>query len=166
MEDYRTERGLIMSCSLDMAKSIILYRKELLARSPIEIPKMWPSIVFKNFLPLYIEHLEREEPGLYLWIIADLQDKRMMGDLVLQVNDEESGIFVMNFLDSGMEQLFLKECLILLLGYVIKQQPFSIQKLTTESNVSNSFRNETLKQLGFILEKSEGLHLNWSFEFE
>lgn len=68
-----TDRLLLITCSLDLAKSIILHRKILEERSPIEIPEDWPSIELKNILPYYIEMLEiaPNEQCLQIWLIID-----------------------------------------------------------------------------------------------
>ena len=122
LKDYKTEKILIMGCSLDMAKSIILFKKELAVRSPIEIPNNWPSNRFLSFLPLLIEDLETSTPSKFdMWILADIVQKKMMGDLLLyKMKDRQETAFLETyFISFQQERKYYKEMMKLFLDYVM-----------------------------------------------
>ncbi|PLS16557.1 hypothetical protein CVD28_15850 [Bacillus sp. M6-12] len=166
MKDYKTERVVILTCSLDMGKSILLYRNELLRRSPIEIPEKWPSYSFRGILPFYLEQIEGENGTLKLWIVADLSGKRMVADLMMDEISSQpgQGYFEIKFIDREAESAFLKECVLLFLQYIVVQYPKRLKALFTLSMANESYRNSLLKDCGFQLYEDDGLFLTWKLD--
>ncbi|MFS0782432.1 hypothetical protein [Bacillus sp. 1P06AnD] len=167
MKDYKTENIMIMNCSLDMAKSIVLFRDELVVRSPIEIPDQWPSYRFRSFLPFLIEDMEKEKPSpFFLWILAELIQKKMIGDFLLfpSLKDSSIAFLEMYFMGHKEERLYFKESLRLFLGYVMKNFSGQFKQVVIEVLYSDNFKMETLKKYGFYLKKNEHPYLLWAFE--
>ncbi len=155
-----------MNCSLDMAKSIILFRKELAVRSPIEIPNNWPSNRFLSFLPLLIEDLETETVSdFHLWILADILQKKMMGDLLLyKMKDRQETAFLETyFISFQHEKKYYKEMMKLFLEYVMIHFDGVYKHVNVEVLYTDNFKIDVLKRLGFYLKKKEHPHLMWSF---
>lgn len=166
LKDYKTERVLIMNCSLDMAKSIILFREELTVRSPIEIPDDWPSDRFITFLPLLIEGLEKKiKPPFYLWILANITDKKMMGDILLYrlKSNHRTAFLEMHFISSQYEKTYYKETMKLFLDYVMSHFEQAISNVNVEILYTDTFKIDILKRLGFYLKRKEHPYLLWSF---
>jgi [ribosomal protein S5]-alanine N-acetyltransferase len=166
MKDYKTDHLLIMNCSLDMAKSIILFRKELTVRSPIEIPDNWPSNRFKSFLPLLIEDFEKDRTSpFHMWILAELLQKQMIGDMLLyKMNNKVSaGFLEIYFMSNKEEKKFYKESLKLFLEYVMNHFKGSMKHVYIEVMYTDNFKVDVLKRLGFYLKKREHPYLLWSY---
>ncbi len=166
LKDFKTEKIIIMSCSSEMAKSILLFRNELTSRSPITIPHEWPSYRFRSFLPLYLEFLENKDDSLHLWITADLLEKRMVGDIILYMKTEyqETGFLELYFLNEKDEKVYFKECIYLYIRFVLKQLSGKMTRIRTETLMSQTFRIHILRQIGFKLKKREDPYLIWELE--
>ncbi|RFU71143.1 hypothetical protein D0469_04180 [Peribacillus saganii] len=166
MKDYKTERVVILKCSLDMGKSIILYRNELVRRSPIEIPDEWPSYSFRGILPCYLEQIENGNGALKTWIAADLLGKRMIGDLMLDEikGQPNHGYFEMHFIDKEAESAFLRECMLLFLHYIVVQYPKKLKAIFTISHAKETYRNSFLRDCGFHQYEDDGLFLTWKLD--
>lgn len=165
MKDYKTENILILNCSLDMAKSIVLFRNELSNRSPIEIPNNWPSNRFKSFLPLLIEDIEKKKTSaFYMWILAELLEKKMMGDILLYKKNNQitTACLEMYFLSPTYEKKYFKESLILFLDFVMNYFEGEFSQISMEILYSDNFRMSILKKEGFTLKKQQHPYLIWS----
>lgn len=166
LKDYKTDKLLIMNCSLDMAKSIILFRKELSVRSPIDIPTNWPSNRFITFLPLLIEDLEKVQTSNFnLWILADVIDKKMVGDILLyKMADRQDTAFLETFFISYQtERKHYKEMMKIFLEYVMANFSDVYKYVMVEVMYTDNFKIDMLKRLGFYLRKKEHPYLLWSF---
>lgn len=169
LKDYKTEKILIMGCSLDMAKSIILFRKELAVRSPIELPNNWPSNRFLSFLPLLIEDLEAETSSNFnMWILADIVQKKMVGDILLyKMKDKKETAFLETyFISFQHEKKHYKEMMKLFLDYVMIHFDGEYKHVNVEVLYTDNFKIDMLKRLGFYLKKKDHPYLLWSFELK
>ncbi|WP_050614659.1 hypothetical protein [Bacillus testis] len=167
MKDYKTENIMIMNCSLDLAKSIVLFRKELTDRSPITIPGQWPSYRFRSFLPFLIEDMEKEQDSpFHLWILADLINKMMVGDFLMYPSMRQKGVAYLevHYLSFKEERLYFKESLRLFLEYVMPQFKGRYDQVALEVQYTDHFKMELLKKFGFTLKKNDHPYLLWSYK--
>lgn len=166
MKDYKTENLLIMTCSLDMAKSIVLFRKELTVRSPIHIPDKWPSNRFRSFLPLLIEDLENKTKSTFnMWILAELLHKKMIGDILLYTatTNHKAAFLELYFLSTKDEHKYYKEILVIFLENVMTQFAGRFKQVNVEVLYTDNFKMEILKRVGFYLRKRDHPYLLWSY---
>ncbi|WP_163101376.1 hypothetical protein [Peribacillus alkalitolerans] len=168
MKDYKTENIIILSCSIDMAKSLLMHRKELIARSPIDIPTGWPSYRFRSLLPVYLENKSLQIDTLHLWLAADLPKKRMIGDIILFIDevDTKQGVLEIRLVDEQDEQIYFRECFLLFIQFVVKHFLDSLETIKMETNTSNQDRIQLLRQVGFKLKKREDPYLVWILDLE
>ncbi len=151
-----------------MAKSLLMHRKELIARSPIDIPTGWPSYRFRSLLPVYLENKSLQIDTLHLWLAADLPKKRMIGDIILFIDevDTKQGVLEIRLVDEQDEQIYFRECFLLFIQFVVKHFLDSLETIKMETNTSNQDRIQLLRQVGFKLKKREDPYLVWILDLE
>ncbi|MCD7033927.1 GNAT family N-acetyltransferase [Metabacillus sp. GX 13764] len=157
-----TERLLVIPCSLDIAKSLIIHRKELEERSPIVIPPVWPSSLTQGLLPLYIERLEksREAYGWGLWLIIHAAEKKIIGDFYIADKPDRDGKveFSCQINPSYPEQIAF-EALNMFFSWLSSQN--QVKTVQTECRIENEDMIHLLHKLGFICRKREDYYLLW-----
>ncbi|MBM7692399.1 hypothetical protein JOC77_001829 [Peribacillus deserti] len=165
VDDYKTDRIIVMACSIDLAKSLILYRDELVKRSPIVMPNSWPSNLFKGFLPYYIEQLESGEEGFKFWIIADLKLKKMVGDFIFHQEKGRKGYMAISFISPDAELEYLEESLYIFMKYTVKSFPKEIKSLAVDCLRKDAYKLSVLKDLGFIMDHDDSRYSKWTFTY-
>ncbi len=163
MIEIITERLLIVPCSLDIAKSLVFHRAELEKRSPIIIPKGWPSPFVTSMLPIYIENLENDESeyGWGLWMIIDYTDKKIIGDIFLQGKPDKKGAVSINFnmLKDLKDNSLTYEAVDALIEWMITQT--ETKQVITECSDNNLQSIRLFEKLGMRCTKKEGKFLMW-----
>ncbi|WP_164462163.1 GNAT family N-acetyltransferase [Bacillus sp. FJAT-42376] len=158
-----TEELLLVPCSLDLAKSLILHKKELAKRSPILIPEDWPSEMSRGIMPFYIERLERDcsEYGWGLWLIIHHKDKKMIGDFYIYSKPDETGMVNFDFRidpDYGMENGY--EAVSHFFDWLFEQK--EVKRVSTECHIEHDKTIGILSRLGLICRGKEHSFLSWS----
>ncbi|WP_409294492.1 hypothetical protein V1498_15000 [Peribacillus sp. SCS-26] len=166
MDDFKTERIIVMACSLDLAKSLILYREELVKRSPILMPDSWPSHLFKGFLPFFIEEVEKGADGLKFWIIADLKQKKMVGDLVFHHHTDDTGYMAVSYISPEAEAEYMEESLYIFLKYTANSLGRPVRHVEIECRKQDLSKQKILKELDFRRLREDALFANWFFKYE
>jgi len=163
MIEIFTDRLLIVPCSLDIAKSLVFHRSELEKRSPIIIPKCWPSPLTTGILPLYIENVEKDETeyGWGLWLIIDYAEKQIIGDLYLQGKPDKNGTVNINFnmIRDLQDTSLTYEAVDAMIEWVITQT--EAEKVITECSDNNFQDIKLFERLGMRCTKKEGQFLLW-----
>lgn len=166
MIEIFTEHLLIVPCSLDIAKSLIFHRGELEERSPITIPKGWPSPLIKGILPLYIEKMEKDNSnyGWGLWMIINYEDKRIIGDIYIQGKPDQSGTIHLCFnMSNGiLNPLLTYEAIDAMIEWLTTQK--DAKKIITECSESNFQSIKLFERLGMRCTKKDGKFLMWELK--
>lgn len=161
-----TDRLLIMPCSLDLAKSVVLFRDELGERSPIEFPENWPTDEVKSLLPLYIESLEKDntEYGWGLWLIIDYEEQRVIGDLNFKGKPNDDGIIEMGYsiLPKYRQQGYAYEATQALLNWGFAHP--SVQVIRAECFQNNQASQRVLEKLGMRCVEKDKEYLTWELK--
>ncbi|PLT27585.1 hypothetical protein [Peribacillus deserti] len=165
VDDFKTERIIVMSCSLDLAKSLVLYRDELVKRSPIVMPNTWPSNLFKGFLPYYIEQIESGGKGYKFWIIADLKLKKMVGDFIFHQGEDRTGYIATSFISPDAELQYLEESLYIFMKYTVKSFTQSVKSVAVDCSKKDGYKLRVLKDLGFVMDQNDSLYSTWTFTY-
>lgn len=158
-----TDRLLLMKCPLDLAKSIILNRKELEERSPIFIPSDWPSIQLKSILPYYIEMLEKapRTDNLQIWLIIDAYERKLIGSIRLKCfpNDAKTIDLGYEIIASYRNQGFGYEAVQAVADWLFKSG--NAMKITAECEQTNMASIRILEKLGMRRIAKEAPFLKW-----
>ncbi|WP_180994249.1 GNAT family N-acetyltransferase [Bacillus sp. Marseille-P3661] len=170
MTQIFTERLILMTCPLDMAKSIVLNRDELLARSPIFIPDEWPSLELRGLLPFYIEKLENnsEKENKHIkwdiWLIIDYKDKAIIGTAILKEdrNEEESVELGYHIIPAYREKGFGFEAAQALVDWAFLND--GINKITAECVDTNFGSIRILEKLGMCCIDKDDRFLLWELK--
>ncbi|WP_026692161.1 hypothetical protein [Peribacillus kribbensis] len=165
MDDYKTNKVIVMTCSLDLAKSLVLYRDELIKRSPIVMPHSWPSNLFKGFLPFYIEELETDKKEYRFWLVADLKLKKMIGDFILQKVNQSTGYLAISYINQEAEIEYMEESLYIFMKYTVKAFPEQIKTIVVDCPESKTYQMSVLKELGFLMEEEDSRYVRWVFNY-
>jgi [ribosomal protein S5]-alanine N-acetyltransferase len=163
-----TDRLLLIPCSLDLAKSLILFRKELEERSPIDIPDNWPSDLLIGLLPLYIEKLERDQSefGWGIWLVIDLIEKRMIGDILVDGKPDLNGSVRLscNILENNSDYSLAYEGLEAMIEWMMMQK--NVKKIMMECSVQHEQQIKLYDKLGLRCIKNDGWFLQWEIIHE
>ncbi|UGB32539.1 GNAT family N-acetyltransferase [Metabacillus sp. B2-18] len=166
MIEILTNRLMIVPCSLDIAKSLVFHRKELDKRSPIEIPKSWPSSYVRGFLPFYIESLEKKEKESEcgLWMIIMYEDKKIIGDILLQGNPSKEGKVHLCYHveDKTLDETIAYEAVDAFIDWLTYQM--SVKKVVMECEKNDKHSIRLFEKLGFICKEKEGQFLMWEIQ--
>lgn len=157
-----TERLLVIPCSLDIAKSLIIHRKELEERSPITIPESWPSPLTKGVLPLYIERLEgnKKEYGWGLWLIIHTLEKKIIGDFYIEAKPDQKGIVDFHFqMDKTYPEMIAFEAANMFFNWLFEQR--EVNGIHTECRADQENTISLYNKLGLICVSKEDLYLQW-----
>ncbi|MGD6818420.1 GNAT family N-acetyltransferase [Metabacillus sp. 84] len=157
-----TDELLLIPCSLDLAKSLILHKKELAKRSPIVIPEDWPSLISKGILPYYIERLERDpsEYGWGIWLIIHHKDKKMIGDFYIYSKPDSSGGIEFDFrIDPDYRLEFGFEAVSSFFEWLIGQE--KVKRITTECHMEQDKTIGIFSRIGLICKRKEHSFLTW-----
>ncbi|WP_456275621.1 GNAT family N-acetyltransferase [Bacillus sp. AK128] len=157
-----TERLLIVPCSLDLTKSLALYRKELEKRSPIKIPTDWPSSQLIGMLPFYIEQLEsdQEEFGWGIWMIILYEEKRIIGDVMMK-GKPQNGIVEFSYhviREIGDDGLAF-EAVEAMLDWLM--QFHEVKSFLTECKAHDEKAIKVLERIGMKCTSKDGDFLYW-----
>ncbi|KZZ82979.1 MULTISPECIES: GNAT family N-acetyltransferase [Bacillaceae] len=158
-----TDELLLIPCSLDLAKSLILHKKELAKRSPIVIPEDWPSSMSQGILPFYIERLEkdRSEYGWGIWLIIHHREKKMIGDFYIYSKPDQDGTVDFDFRihpDYRKENGF--EAVSHFFDWLFEQK--GVKCISTECHIEQVKTIGILSRLGLICNRKEKSYLSWS----
>jgi [ribosomal protein S5]-alanine N-acetyltransferase len=166
--EIMTDRLLLIPCSLDLAKSLILFRRELEERSPIDIPGNWPSDLLLGFLPLYIEKLERDQTefGWGIWLVIDLIEKRIIGDILVEGKPDPSGLVRLccNISDNNRDYSLAYEGLEAMIEWMMNQK--DVKKIMTECGVEHEQQIKLYDKLGMRCIMNDGSFLQWEIVHE
>ncbi|KAA0548061.1 GNAT family N-acetyltransferase [Bacillus sp. BGMRC 2118] len=157
-----TDRLLLVPCSLDLIKSLAIYRKELEKRSPISIPTDWPSADLIGMLPYYIEKLERdkEEFGWGIWMIILYEEKRIIGDIMMRGKPVEGAVeFTHHLIKEIKDESIAFEAIESMIDWFIEAQ--SITSILTECNSNDEQSIRLLERLGMKCTVKDGAFLYW-----
>jgi ribosomal-protein-alanine N-acetyltransferase len=157
MKQIRTDRILIIPCSVSLAKSLILYPNDFRLVSPVKVPDCFPSDRIKGMLPLLIELFEVEgDAGWWICFIIDLKHQQFIGELELAGRSMggEDLSFSLNFIDNQTEKEFVSEVMEGLFYYI--QKMGSIQVIQTEIVDKRYSYRKALEKYGFKVERAEG----------
>lgn len=163
MPQIFTERLLLMTCPLQLAKLIIIDRKKVEERSPIIIPLEWPSNELKTILPFYIEMLEKNPKmqNLLIWLIIDISSKKVIGSVRFKSIPTQSDTF-----DLGYEIIptyrrkgygFEAVCAFIHWAFLNEQ----VRKITAECDVANIASIKVLEKVGMCYIGREKSFLKW-----
>ncbi|HHW38256.1 MAG TPA: GNAT family N-acetyltransferase [Bacillales bacterium] len=163
MAQIFTDRLLLMECPLDLAKSIILNRKQLEERSPIFIPLDWPSIQLKSIFPYYIEMLENSPltNDLKIWLIIDAYEKKLIGSIRLtcSLDDPKTTDIGYEIIASSRNQGFGYEAVQAVVEWLLKSKKGT--KITAECDQTNTASIRILEKLGMRCIAKEAPFLRW-----
>lgn len=157
-----TERLLLVPCSLDLIKSLVLYRKELEKRSPIIIPSDWPSADLIGMLPYYIEKLEsdKEEFGWGIWMIILYEEKRIIGDIMMRGKPVEGVVeFSHHFIKEIVDESIAFEAIEAMIDWFIEGH--SVKSILTECSTNDERSIRLLERLGMKCTLKDGAFLYW-----
>ncbi|MFY4773741.1 GNAT family N-acetyltransferase [Metabacillus sp. RGM 3146] len=157
-----TERLLVIPCSLDIAKSLIIHRKELEERSPINIPDTWPSPLTTGVLPLYIERLEenKKEYGWGLWLIIHTLEKKIIGDFYIEAKPDQNGRVEFHFqMDKAYPEMIAFEAANMFFNWLFEQK--EVKCIYTECRSDQEKTIALFNKLGFICSSKDDLFLQW-----
>ncbi|WP_246940310.1 GNAT family N-acetyltransferase [Bacillus pinisoli] len=161
-----TERLLLVPCSLDLTKSLVLYRKELEKRSPIKIPQDWPSSQLIGMLPFYIEQLEsdQEEYGWGIWMIIMYEEKRIIGDFMMRGKPKNGVVefsyhLVRNINDEGLAF----EAVEAMMDWLIEVH--DVHSFLTECEVQDHKAIRLFERLGMKCTSKDGEFLYWELHY-
>lgn len=157
-----TDRLLLVPCSLDLTKSLALYRRELEKRSPIKIPPNWPSTQLIGMLPYFIEKLEsdQEEYGWGIWMIILYEEKRIIGDVVM-LGKPLNGVVQFRYhlnndmLDDGIAY----EAIDAMIDWLNVSN--GVRSFLTECDIHDEKSIRLLERLGMKCTLKEGAFLYW-----
>ena len=163
-----TDRLLLITCSLDLAKSIILHRKLLEERSPVEIPEDWPSIELKNILPYYIEMLEKapNEQCMQIWLVIDSCNRKIIGTVICKAMPEENYSLDLGYeiISSCRNQGYGYEAVQAIVDWIFENN--NIRKITAECDLHNTVSIRLLEKLGMCCIGKEAPFLQWELNRE
>ncbi|MCH1623914.1 GNAT family N-acetyltransferase [Fredinandcohnia quinoae] len=166
MIEIFTEHLLIVPCSLDIAKSLIFHRNELEQKSPITIPKGWPSALITGILPLYIEEMEIDNTyyGWGLWIIINYEDKQIIGDIYIQGKPDNNGTvhLCFNMSNEFQNSILTYEAVDAMIEWLTTQT--NAKKVITECCESNFRSIQLFEKLGMRCTKKDGRFLMWELK--
>lgn len=157
-----TDRLLLVPCSLDLTKSLALYRGELEKRSPIKIPRNWPSTELIGMLPYYIEKLEsdQDEYGWGIWIIILYEEKRIIGD-VMMLGKPLNGVveFSYHLINEMLDDGIAFEAIEAMIEWLIVSN--GVRSLLTECDIYDEKSIRLLERLGMKCTLKDGDFLYW-----
>ncbi|MDQ0231302.1 GNAT family N-acetyltransferase [Metabacillus malikii] len=163
MIEILTNRLMIIPCSLDIAKSLIFHRTELNQRSPIEFPHNWPSPYIKSFLPFYIENLEETIEKEYecgLWLIIYYEDKKIIGDIVLQGRPSiDESVQLSYHTNQDLDETIAYEAIDAFIDWLTYQK--KVNKVLMECDEKQHDIIALYTRLGLVCKKKEGKVLIW-----
>lgn len=166
MIEIFTERLLIIPCSLDIAKSLIFHREDLDKRSPILLPKCWPSPFVTGLLPLYIENLEKDqsEYGWGLWLIINYAEKKVIGDIYLHGKPSKRGVvqITYNMLGTVNDPSLAYEAVDSFIDWVITHD--TVKKVKAECGENNYQSIKLFEKLGMRCTTKDGKFLLWEIK--
>lgn len=165
MAEIITKNLLLVPCSLDISKSLIIHRQELEKRSPIVIPKHWPSLFIKGILPLYIERLEKDETELCwgVWLIIEYKDKQIIGDFYLKGKpDAEGRVEFCHHLNPEFSIDHTHEALYAFTDWLLLEK--SITAITTHCTLEQELLINAFGKLGLICTDRDQDYLTWSLK--
>jgi ribosomal-protein-alanine N-acetyltransferase len=158
-----TERLLLVPCSLDLTKSLALYRKELEMRSPIKIPHDWPSSQLIGMLPFYIEKLEsdQEEYGWGIWMIILYEEKRIVGDVIMRGKPTDEGVveFSYHLIKDICDDGIAFEAVEAMIEWLIELH--GVKSFLTECDIYDEKSIRLLERLGMKCTSKDGNFLYW-----
>jgi ribosomal-protein-alanine N-acetyltransferase len=168
VKELITDRLLLIPCSLDMAKSLILHREELAIRSPIQIPEDWPSLQLKGYLPIYIEKLEKNqnEYGWGVWIIIKLEEKKIIGNIGFKGRPDNNGVVEIAYtiLKEERQKGYGCEAAKSLIEWAYD---FSeVKRIIAECEDSNRASIRILEKIGMKLYDTDKNFLKWELRLE
>ncbi|MFZ3588076.1 GNAT family N-acetyltransferase [Bacillus sp. DJP31] len=157
-----TDRLLLVPCSLDLTKSLALYRGELEKRSPIRIPHDWPSTQLIGMLPYYIEKLETDqaEYGWGIWMIILYEEKRIIGD-VMMLGKPLDGVveFSYHLISDIRDDGIAFEAIEAMIDWLIESN--DVTSLLTECGIYDEKSIRLLERLGMRCTLKDGEFLYW-----
>ncbi|RSK26904.1 N-acetyltransferase [Bacillus sp. HMF5848] len=163
MLEIITRSLLVVPCSLDIAKSLVLHRNILEKKSPILIPHEWPSWQVQSLLPLYIERLEadKSEYGWGIWIMILRSKKTICGDIVIEGKPDQDGVIKIthNLVDDIVDLSLAYEAIDAIIEWMMITH--DVKKIYTECNVSNQTAIKVFEKLGMRCINKEGRFLVW-----
>jgi ribosomal-protein-alanine N-acetyltransferase len=168
MVEVITDRLILIPCSLDMAKSLIFYRKELGKRSPIDIPECWPSIELQGYLPFYIERLEKNEDefGWGVWIIIEQNIRKIIGNIGFKGRPDDEGKIELAYhvVQEFQRRGYGFEAAQSLIEWVMNDT--AVKTVTAECEDSNFASIRILEKLGMCCVSRDGQFLKWELKNE
>jgi RimJ/RimL family protein N-acetyltransferase len=157
-----TERLLLVPCSLDLIKSLALYRKELEKRSPIQIPHDWPGAELIGMLPYYIEKLESdsEEFGWGIWMIILYEEKRIIGDVMMRGKPTDGVVeFSHHLIQEIRDESIAFEAIEAMIEWFIESH--GVKSILTECDKHDEKAIRLLERLGMKCTVKDGEFLYW-----
>ncbi|WP_155111150.1 GNAT family N-acetyltransferase [Metabacillus mangrovi] len=154
---------MLIPCSLDLAKSLILHKKELTKRSPIIIPEDWPSFIGRGILPFYIERLEqdRTEYGWGIWLIIHHGDKKIIGDFYLYSKPDRLGAVAVDFhMHPDYRNQYGFEAASRFLDWLLEKD--EVISVTAECHARQEKTIGLFSRLGLICCKRDQSYLSWN----
>lgn len=152
-----------MSCSLEMAKSIILHREELKSRWAVSIPENWPTDEIKNILPFYIEKVEKDSSklGWGPWLIIDYQNSQIIGNVGFKEEPNENGIIELGYqiLENYQRQGFGYEAGQALVNWALSHG--NVKAIIAECDNSNVGSIRILEKIGMCCVRKDPPFLIW-----
>lgn len=168
MKELITERLIIIPCSLDMALSLIYHRKELETKSPIAIPKSWPSNKMKSYLPFYIEKLahDQSELGWGIWIIIEQSKRKIIGCVSFKGKPDINGAVELAYdiVEHYQGRGYGYEAAQKLVEWAFTQE--KVKKIIAECHVANEASIRILNKLGMTCLHKDGNFLYWELRKE
>lgn len=150
-----------MTCSLEMAKSIIFNIEELKSKSPIMIPEDWPPDEIKTILPFYIEKLEMDSRilGWGPWLI--IHNRKIIGNVGFKEDPDENGAIEIGYqiMKNNQKQGFGYEAVKALANWAFSHN--NVKSIIAECDHSNIGSIRILEKLGMCCVREEPPFLIW-----
>ncbi len=161
--DLITERLKLVSCSVEMLKSIIDEPIDLTKLIDVQVPEGWPAEELKEVAPYFIKILS-ESPdmeGRLCWFIVEKDQDIVIGSIGFKAEPDKDGIVETGFgIDPAFRQKgYATEAVKGLTGWALLQN--DIQKVIAECEPDNKPSVRVLEKAGMQKTGIEGDMIKW-----
>lgn len=140
MKHLETNRLILVPCSLEIAKKMVLDRKGLGEMLSAHIPEHWPTDDLKGYIPYVIEALEMDtsEYGWGIWIAINKSNKVVVGDIGFKGKPDHCGVIEIGYgiLPQFRKQGFASEAAKAITDWAFAENK-SVMKINAECDMSN-----------------------------